>query len=203
MDAFLEFGLESPSWGEVMKTPIRRELADRGFRLFHRERSCASCHGTYSREGMLERFKPAIIPLDEIRTDPERAVAASDELLSRFQQYGWAFVPRLSGLGKDYPLGYQATPLCSPFLNFPYLHTAGVASLDELLLSEERRSRVFRVSEQVDEEHVGYFVHGSGRARHVSERALRGHSGERYGSDLGAGERAELVEYLKTLRCPM
>ncbi|MEW5850313.1 MAG: hypothetical protein AB2A00_16100 [Myxococcota bacterium] len=214
LDAFVVFGTRSPSWEEVMGTPVRKDMAARGHELFHRANSCASCHGIHDESGMLRSFRPTITPLKVIRTDEERAVAAFDELMQEFAQYGWAYVPRLDGY-REYDPGYTPMPLCSPFLNFPYLHTGAVGSLYELLLPEEERQRGYIQSDVVDKVKVGYFAPGrfpqklEPRAkpprilpRNFRDELVRGHSGARFGTTMSTSERWDLLEYLKTLRCP-
>jgi hypothetical protein len=213
IDAFLTFNTKSPSWEEIMGTHIDSEKAEKGFKLFHKDQACASCHGTYSEKGMLLTFKPGVVPLALIGTDTERSDSAFDELMNAFAEYGWAYVPRIDGLQKDYPPGYQSYPLCSTFLNYPYLHTAAVANLDELLLPEEKRSQKYWLSDSLDKNRVGFYTSTlpgptdpglSSRMilRKFRKRLSDGHSGERFGTNLNPGNRANLVEYLKTLRCP-
>ncbi|MBI4457615.1 hypothetical protein HY633_01480 [Candidatus Uhrbacteria bacterium] len=213
VDAFLVFATPSPSWRDIMRTRLDSTAAKAGHGIFHRPQSCASCHGTYGEDGMLKTFGSAITPLEVIGTDPERAVAAFDELMAEFTKYGWAFVPRIQGL-PEYVPGYAPSPLCSPFLNFPYLHTAGVANLHELLLPEERRRRDYWQSDIIDEKHVGFYAaarmpkrlefqppHAVLR-RTFPDAKVRGHSGPRFGTALSEPERMQLIEFMKTMRCP-
>lgn len=213
IDALVVFGTASPSWESVMKTPVDRAAAAAGYAIFHREQSCAGCHGTYGSEGMLQSFRPSITPLAVIGTDSERADAAHDDLMAEFAQYGWAFVPRLEGL-QGYDPGYTTMPLCSTFLNFPYLHTAGAANLFELLLPEAERSSGYWLSDIINEKNVGFFTSQSLPKqlrrlpshkvvrRNFSFDKVKGHSGPRFGTELNDAERLQLIEYLKTLRCP-
>jgi len=217
LDAFVVFGTQSPSWESVMKTQIHTREAQAGYQLFHTENGCASCHGTYGKDGMLKAFQPSITPLAVIGTDEERARAAFDGLMQEFAQYGWASVPRLNGL-KEYAPGYAPMPLCSTFLNFPYLHTAGVANLDELLLPQEQRARGYWMADFTDKERVGYWTGAVPpppprtvppmvppprvERRQFSEERVNGHSGARFGTTLNGTQRRQLIEYLKTLRCP-
>ncbi|MBI5495108.1 MAG: hypothetical protein HY904_08765 [Deltaproteobacteria bacterium] len=220
MDAFVVFGTPSPSWVSVMGTPVDRAQAARGYGVFHAAQSCASCHGTHDAAGMLRAFRSAVTPLAVVRTDPERALAASDALLERFTPYGWAWVPRLSGLAADYGPGYAASPLCSTFMNYPYLHTGAVANLDQLLRPEHARAPAFWLGDVVDKERVGFFTGalpppppppplGTAPAppprlerRVVPAGHALGHSGAAFGTTLGEEDRRALIEYVKTLRCP-
>ncbi len=213
MDAFIIFATPSPSWEEIMGTPIDAAMAARGMALFHQDNSCASCHGQYRQDGMLHAFTPSITPLADIGTDQERAIAATDEVLQEFRQYNWAQVPRLDFPGAFGP-GYAPTPLCSTFLNFPYLHTAGVANLMELLTPEDQRSLSWWQSDVTNDQLVGYFttasppdVSGTTPPARLLQRTLRfelvaGHSGDAYGTSLSTAQKFDLLEYVKSLRCP-
>ncbi|MEW5853776.1 MAG: hypothetical protein AB2A00_33685 [Myxococcota bacterium] len=213
MDAFIIFKSPSPTWEEVMDTAVDATAAARGMEIFHRQDLCASCHGSYAADGMLTSFSPSTTPLELIRTDVERAVAATDEVLQQFTQYQWVQVPRLEH-AEGFAPGYAAMPLCSTFLNFPYLHTAGVANLMELLTEETARSPSYWQSDVTDDENVGFFTsvdppdtRGVAPEPRVVQRTFRpelvhGHSGERFGTGLSLEEKRDLLEYLKSLRCP-
>ena len=239
LDAFVVFGTPSPSWESIMSTRIDAPAARRGHAIFHRNNSCASCHGTYSEAGMLQTFQPGVTPLEVIGTDAERTVAATDQLLAQFVPYGWADVPRLRGLER-YKAGYSRNPLCSTFMNFPYLHTGAVANLSQLLTPQEQRARSWWQTDFTDKTHVGYFtgalppvppppvppvpsappppVVGAPppppppppvpptpprvERRSFPQAHVMGHSGPQFGTTLANRQKADLVEYLKTLRCP-
>jgi len=214
MDAHIIFKSPSPTWLEVMETPVDAATAARGKEVFHRANACASCHGTYADDGMLKSFAPSITPLSVIGTDGERTVAATDEVLLEFTPYNWAQVPRLDHPGQ-FASGYAPFPLCSPFLNFPYLHTAGVANLMELLTEQDARSRSYWQSDVTDNTNVGYFATveppptiGIFPPPRVLQRTfrdglVRGHSGERFGTSLSVAEKQDLIEFLKLARCPV
>lgn len=225
MDAMVVFGTRSPSWESIMRTSVDQEAAQRGYAIFHQAQSCSGCHGTHGTDGMLRAFQPGIIPLEDVRTDPERTHAATDELLSRFTPYGWASVPRLEGR-EGYAPGYARSPLCSTFMNFPYLHTGAVPNLTQLLLPEEQRATAWWQTDFTDKVNVGFFTGSvpplppavteppSGvfpavlpapprvMRRQVRPEHVRGHSGPAFGTTLAPAERADLVDFLKTLRCP-
>ena len=213
MDTAVIFHSPSPTWESVMGTPLDQAAAARGFQTFHAANSCASCHGTYAADGMLESFAPAVTPLPVIGTDTERAYAATDETLAEFTQYDWVQVPRLDHPG-SFPLGYANSPLCSPFLSFPYLHTAGVANLMELLTAEDQRSHMYWQSDITDDINVGYLTTatppdttGMFPPPRVLERTFRpelvnGHSGGPFGTELSGPEKVDLLEYVKSLHCP-
>ena len=212
LEKFMIFGTRSPSWEEVMETPLDQQRADRGFTRFHAPASCASCHGTHDAGGMLTAYVPQVTPLDVVRTDPERVDAVSTTVLAAFSRVPGAHLPGSAG---ERIQGYVAAPLCSPFLHYPYLHTGAVPTLHELLLPEANRSRIHYLGETIERVNVGYFtpatfprgiLGGPARSnfmhRKVPQRLLAGHSGERFGTTLNDDGRRELLEYLKTLRCP-
>ncbi|MEW5853343.1 MAG: hypothetical protein AB2A00_31475 [Myxococcota bacterium] len=212
LDAFVMFSTPSPRWQDLMAEPLERELLPRGRELFHGAARCASCHGQHDADGRLTGYAPTITPLSLVRTDPERAQAARRDVLETFGKLREAFVPRVAW---DEEPGYAALPLCSTFLNAPYLHTGGVASLAELLLPQEQRSRMQYPGETTDPVDVGYYTsrtlaraitRGPARSnflwRKVPARFVQGHSGPAFGTTLPDADRRALLEYLKTLHCP-
>ncbi len=213
LDAFLAWGMRSPAWQEVFPGTPDHVLAQRGAQIFHAPGRCASCHGSHDADGMLMAFEPGITPLAVVGTNPERAVAALDEVLKRMATVPGGFVPRAADPTVE--RGYVNVPLCSPFLNYPYLHTGSVASLWELLLPARQRSARFYVGKTVDHRDVGYFTPSTfGRAlakgpaasnfvhRGVPQRLRAGHEGEAFGTTLSNTDKRALLEFLKTARCP-
>lgn len=213
LDAFMAWGMRSPAWQDVFAGTPDAALAQRGAKIFHAPGMCASCHGTHDEHGMLTSFTPGITPLAVVGTNPERAVAALDEVLQRMAAVPGGFVPRAADPRVE--RGYVNVPLCSPFLNYPYLHTGSVASLWELLLPARQRSARFYVGHTVDQRDVGYFTPSTmARAvlqgpaasnfvhRGVPQHLRTGHEGEAFGTTLSNSDRRALLEFLKTARCP-
>jgi mono/diheme cytochrome c family protein len=181
--------------------PIDRALASRGEPLFQRE--CAACHAPgAARAG-------AVIPLEEIGTDPERAkawtqrqVAAWKALAARYRQkHGtdWNFD---SFTKQD---GYVSVPLDGIWLRGPYLHNGSVPNLRALLERPEVRPQVFyRGDDVLDRTAVGFVSDQAGRGARkffrydVRERG-NSNTGHLYGTQLGSDDKLALVEYLKTL----
>ena len=60
---------------------IDRARAARGRKLF--AENCAQCHGHYARDGRVLDYDEQVVPIDDLGTDPARAMAATDELRRR------------------------------------------------------------------------------------------------------------------------
>jgi hypothetical protein len=209
LDAYVYFGTKSPSWTDVMKTPINETKAAAGHELFHAENACASCHGTYSSSGMLTSYKVEITPLEVVKTSPERTVGNIKEAQDGFYAKG----PGPKFFKPIDTIGYLANPLCSTFLNYPYLHSAGVANLAELLTPEDQRSEEYYAGDFVDKERVGFATSFGAKVAQLTRGKIllaqkipkvhrSGHSGARFGTELSPTSKEDLLEYLKTLRCP-
>ena len=96
---------------------------------------------------------------------------------------------------------YKAVPLAGVWAGAPYLHNGSVASLQQLLTTPGERAAKFTVGgRDYDPAVVGYPADVAG-AGYVLDTALPGNSnvGHEYGTTLPAGEKASLLEYLKTL----
>lgn len=186
--------------------PIDAELAARGRSIF--ENQCAKCHGSYGDE---PSYPNLIIELDRIGTDPARALAPSDLLVSHYNSTWFA---------EEYPVdeemtGYQAPPLEGVWATAPYLHNGSVPTLEHLLDSSSRPDR-FRRPPSTDFEHydtdrVGWRVEvlapvSSEAANRDQDRSIfdtsrygLGNQGHIFGDALSPSERRAVIEYLKTL----
>lgn len=189
--------------------PIDAELARRGQGIY--QARCAACHDFGG-----ERIA-TVEPLERIGTDPHR-VWSYTEILRDAQQdytegYFWAF--------RNFTVtdGYTSQPLDGIWARAPYLHNGSVPSMWDLLTPEDKRPVAFELGVDVyDQARMGFqaerlepagdgFVTSDGtpyEGEHfVLDTRLRGnansgHTGPRYGTDLGDGERRALIEYLKT-----
>lgn len=100
--------------------------------------------------------------------------------------------------------GYARMPVDGIWLRAPYLHNGSVPSLRDLLKPPEERPRVFyRGYDVYDPVNVGFIAQGpeamKGGTRHdVSRKGNRNH-GHKFGTELSAGQKDDLIEYLKTL----
>jgi hypothetical protein len=119
-----------------------------------------------------------------------------------YNQYTARFDWRFSHFGKQN--GYVNVTLDGLWLRAPYLHNGSVPNLTELLNPPAQRPKLFyRGYDVLDQEKVGFISQGP-EAERVGFRFDvngRGNSnaGHLWGTTLGAEEKKQLVEYLKTL----
>ena len=199
--------IESPKY----PFPIETAAADRGEEVFRN--NCVRCHGTYGPGGT---YPNKIVGLDVIGTDPVRSRELSDGLVAHYNK---------TWLGQDHPVaeeakGYQAPPLDGIWATAPYLHNGSVPTLGMLLESKSRPARFRKPAdtsfEHYDAKNVGWRVDvldpgdvdrpqdrpspifENRRIYDVRRRGL-GNQGHTFGDDLDDQDRADLIEYLKTL----
>lgn len=186
--------------------PIDASLAARGRPTY--ERYCADCHGKDGRDFRGGRVG-TVIPIDEIKTDRRRLDSYSEELAAAqntlYAGYG---DERFRHFRKTF--GYANMPLDGVWLRAPYLHNGSVPTLRELLEpAAGRRKTFYRGDDVYDQRRVGFVADhasGGGRAYFLYDtdptrfpgNGNGGHEGEEYGTDLPAGDKDALVEYLKT-----
>lgn len=185
---------------------IDANLAASGRAIF--ENQCAKCHGSYGDE---PSYPNLIVELDRIGTDPARALAPSDLLVSHYNSTWFA---------EEYPVdevmtGYQAPPLEGIWATAPYLHNGSVPTLEQVLDSSSRPDR-FRRPPSTDFEHydtdrVGWRVEildpvSPEAANREKDRSIfdtgrygLGNQGHTFGDALRPDERRAVIEYLKTL----
>lgn len=102
----------------------------------------------------------------------------------------------------QHPDHYKARPLDGIWASAPYLHNGSVPTLADLLLPEAQRPARFVVGNRMfDPQRVGYVSDGEGPGRFVFDTTLTGNrnTGHLYGTALDAAQRADLLEYLKSL----
>jgi hypothetical protein len=184
--------------------PIDEPRAQHGRKVF--ETNCKKCHGTY---GASESYPNVVVELDEIKTDPARALGLSSKLIAHYNT---------TWLAEDHPadpvmVGYQAPPLDGIWATAPYLHNGSVPTLATLLNSSTRPSRFTRPPSteftHYDTVNVGWKFESVAPGRSVpvkdrgylfdSSRFGLGNGGHTFGDKLSAEERTDLIEYLKTL----
>ena len=200
IDAYLRT-LEPPAY----PFPIDRERAESGESVFLA--NCARCHGTYGNDWT---YPNKIVPLDEIGTDPARAEGLTDRYIAHYNA---------SWFAEKYPagplLGYQAPPLDGIWATAPYLHNGSVPTLQNLLDSSTRPDRFLRPPstslDHYDPARVGWrfdlisdptppdFPDPDRKRIFDVNRWGLDNSGHTFGDDLDDEERADLIEYLKTL----
>ena len=191
--------LEPPCWSF---TTLDAPEVERGQALF--ETRCATCHGVHS--GADASYPNRIVPLDMVRTDPVRA-----ERFTVVEATGlntsWFGMPPFEATG-----GYLAPPLVGIWARAPYFHNGSVPDLTGVLDPTQRPAmwrRVERDGSDFDPERVGLkheVVSSSadrntrdGRLVYDTTREGMGNGGHDFGAALSAEQRADLLEYLRSL----
>lgn len=191
---------------------INATLAAQGKSIF--TRNCLQCHGTY---GDNWTYPNKFIELDDIATDPTRALGISDKAKEHYDKTWFAeeYDPEGNKLQTSNRRGYVAPPLDGIWATAPYLHNGSVPTLEHLLNSPTRPTRFTRSfqTDDADYDHVrvGWKITHVEKERDASTHPLerrkiydtaqpgRGNQGHTYGDKLTDEERKALIEYLKTL----
>lgn len=197
--AFIE-SLEPPSY----PYPVDAEKAGRGQVLFNER--CAECHGRYGAEST---YPELVVDIDVVGTDRVRLDALTPEH-RRWTERGW-----LSRYGEDpvvaEPAGYLAPPLNGIWASAPYLHNGSVPTLWHLMHPEQRPHVWRRSREGYDRERVGLVLDAEGgslskaadeaekRRYYDATRIGMSNEGHEFFDNMTDGEKAALLEYLKTL----
>lgn len=179
---------------------IDGDLASAGKKIY--KNNCASCH---SFSGSLTG---KVTQIQEIGTDPGRLDSYTYEFLSNQN----TLFTGITYQGNDERFqnfrktnGYSNMPLDGVWLRAPYLHNGSVPTIKDLLEKPENRPKVFyRGYEVFDRDNVGFVsdvAEEKGKQYSKYDTSLPGNSnsGHLYGTDLLSGDKAALVEYLKTL----
>jgi len=182
--------------------PIDSAKAARGAKIY--KEYCADCHGAGPRD-FSGKYVGKVTPIEEIGTDPRRldsytyTLAVNQSTL--YAGYDWRF----SHFRKTF--GYANMPLDGIWLRAPYLHNGSVPNLRELLEPASKRSREFyRGYDVFDPVNLGFATNPDKDAAskyfrfdtRVAGNGNFGHEGRRYGTELGAGDKDALLEFLKT-----
>jgi mono/diheme cytochrome c family protein len=200
--AWIETGVQVPKWPFA----IDMNLATQGQAVF--EATCARCHGTYGPDGV---YPNQLVPLADVGTDAV-LVEGESEFAERF--VGWfaaSFWGETSRLEPQ--LGYVAPPLDGIWATAPYLHNGSVPTIDALLDSSKRPrywTRTFQSTDydeaklgwkftELDHGHAGEPNAGARTKIYDTTQLGYGNGGHTFGDDLDGGDRAALLEYLKTL----
>jgi len=178
---------------------IDRDLASTGKKIY--ENNCASCH---SFSGSLTG---KVTPIQEIGTDPGRLDSYTYEFMSNQN----TLFTGITYQGNDERFqnfrktnGYGNMPLDGVWLRAPYLHNGSVPTIKDLLEKPENRPKVFyRGYEVFDRDNVGFVsdvAEENDKQYFKYDTSLPGNSnnGHLYGTDLASGDKAALIEYLKT-----
>jgi mono/diheme cytochrome c family protein len=191
---------------------IDSKLADQGRTVF--EKTCATCHGTYGEGG---DYPNLLIKASDVATDSTLATGAAQFAKPFVDWFNGSFYGEIAHL--DPQPGYVAPPLDGIWATAPYLHNGSVPTVAALLDSKTRPkfwSRKYDSagvydSNDYDEQGLGWNVtsldHGQADemntvvSKHLYDTTQLGYSnqGHTYGDGLSAGDRAAVIEYLKTL----
>ena len=190
---------------EAPKYPFKIDhaKAQRGKSLF--SQNCTECHGSYGDD---ESFPEKVVDINIVQTDPVRLRALTPEHRS-WTKSGW-----LGRYGEDPvdtdPIGYLAPPLDGIWASAPYLHNGSVPTLWHLMHPSERPNTWRRTRDGFDTVRVGLeFVDDAKiidelpesvrRQYYDASRVGMSNEGHRFFDHLDEAEKADLLEYLKTL----
>ncbi len=184
--------LRQPAPRPAFPGTVDRALAARGKELFGDQ--CAHCHGTYGADGRVTDYTEQIVPIEDLRTDPARMMAATES----FERA--ANDPHLTrGYTKfRRSTGYVPPILTNVWARAPYGHVGQWPSLAVIAMPPERRPTKFLLDADglYDLVNVGVPI-GTGYA-YDGTRPGFSVVGHPFLADLGADARA-VIEYLKTL----
>ena len=170
-------------------------------------KACSFCHGTYGAGGS---YPNLLIPVSEVKTDPElsKGIQFASDYLTWWSK---SFYGKLGEFAAHE--GYVPPPLDGIWATAPFLHNGSVPTLAALLDSKLRPavwSRSFSPTDY-DFAAVGW-KHTVVQGRKADEQdatarkkiydTLRtgySNAGHTYGDALTSDERAQVLEYLKTL----
>ncbi len=171
-----------------------RTLASQGQKIFANE--CATCHA------FGQPKTGQVIPVEEVGTDRNRTDHWTQEAADAFNEYAAKYTWDFNNF-RDSD-GYVALALDGVWARAPYLHNGSVPSLQDLLESPEKRTKVFyRGYDVYDTEKVGFVSNGPEAEKDGFryDTSVQGNSnqGHLYGTSLPADDKKALIEYLKTL----
>jgi hypothetical protein len=203
--------------------PIDADKSARGRELY--TQYCAGCHGadgrtfsapagTQTRECVnttisdSELYGPQvgkITRIEQIGTDPRRLDSFSYDLSVHLGTVYAGYPHRYCHYRKTY--GYANMPLDGIWLRAPYLHNGSVPTLRALLEPAAKRpAQFYRGNDVYDTRNLGFVFDVSEQAgrRFASYDTAKpgnsnsGHEGKAYGTELSAGDKDALVEFMKT-----
>lgn len=200
IDAFhYLLSLEPPCWS---LTTLDAERVQRGRAVF--DGQCATCHGVHS--GSEASYPNRVVPLAMIGTDPVRAERFTPVEATSLNA-SWFGDPPFEATG-----GYLAPPLVGIWARAPYFHNGSVPDLTGVLDPSQRPAMWRRVEldgSDYDPLHVGIRYEAvpaspdpntrEGRLVYDTTREGMGNAGHDFAAALAADERADLLEYLRSL----
>jgi mono/diheme cytochrome c family protein len=200
--------LSAPKWPVEIFGPIDQTKTAAGEKVFND--TCGGCHQNH------------LYTLTDVGTDPQRANSFGQPVGG--VPFPAAVKPILDGLKARAFLDdgvsaadqaamdanpviwratgeYLARPLTGVWATAPYLHNGSVPTLWHLLHPAQRPAKFIVGNREYDPAKVGYSTGGSGWVFDTSQpgNSNIGHAGDRYGARLTEGQKAALLEYLKTI----
>ncbi len=186
--------------------PIDSGLAAQGKAVF--EATCSRCHGTYDAPG---GYPNLLVSVDEVGTDGLLAQGTAQFAGPFVDWFNGSFYGQIARL--EPAPGYIAPPLDGIWATAPYLHNGSVPTLSALLNSGTRPQFWTRTFDSTDYDtqavgfHYAALDHGQAAETDPSVRktiydtTLPGYAntGHPFGDGLSDGDRAAVIEYLKTL----
>jgi len=168
--------------------------AERGKHVF--DATCAGCHAS-ARTG-------TVIPLAEVGTNADRIGTWNERAAREANAVVDDMGIKRAGLVEEPLSGYVAAFLDGIWLRAPYLHNGSVPSLRDLLEPAAQRPTTFwRGYDLYDPDRVGFVTRGLEAERigtlHDVAAKGGGSSGHAFGTTLPAADKADLLEYLKTM----
>jgi processive rubber oxygenase RoxA-like protein len=165
-------------------------------------RYCFECHDFKGKD------KGEVVPLEQIGTDEHRLNSYTEKLAELQLAYGKGYAWEFKNFKKTN--GYTNVPLDGIWARAPYLHNGSVPTIWDLLTPAERRNNnqpSFYTGHGVyDKQNMGFRTDVSSTAGRraflyvIAEKgnSNKGHTGERFGTDLSDTDKRALIEYLKT-----
>ena len=175
------------------------QILQRGQQVF--EQRCASCHAVGG-PGVGQ-----VVPLSDIGTDEYRLNSYTEKLAQLQLEYGNGYDWDFKGFTKTN--GYSSPPLDGIWARAPYLHNGSVPTMWDLLTPAEQRNNgqttFFTGHGVYDQENLGFRTdveEVGGRQSFLYDltqpgNSNKGHTGERYGTELSDEDKRALIEYLK------
>jgi hypothetical protein len=145
-----------------------------------------------------------VVPLAEVGTSPDRIGTWNERAAREANAVVEDMGIERAGLVEAPLSGYVAAFLDGIWLRAPYLHNGSVPTLRDLLEPEGQRPTTFwRGYDLYDPDRVGFVTRGpeaerTGTLHDVAARG-GGNRGHAFGTTLPAADKADLLEYLKTL----
>lgn len=199
-------------WIDSVEAPkftgtVNSEMASRGQKIFNN--ACAKCHGTYGADA---KYPNLVISLASVKTDPERVSNGVPPAVREFYRDSW-----FGNYGKEdvvlQPKGYVAPNLAGIWASAPYFHNGSVPTLYHVLYPEKRpKVWIIKDVDQLDLERVGLLIEELDAVPESSDMYLfqkrryfdttkisKSNQGHLYPNSLNDQEKADVLEYLKTI----